>query len=510
MHKVVGALLASVLAGAACSASASPAVSPTGSAPPSAAVSSSATATSAPPTASPATATPSPSAAPTAQPSLYQAASLPVRVQLLPPQFLRLAPSPDGALYVLIPNKAGAVLVRLDRNGAVAHGWPVTLPHTTACSFVAAAADGSVRAICDATDITQPQWCCDTDRAFALDAAGRPLAGWPVPIIAAAASRVNGTDLVILVNMPVTDAVSIGHAASRVHLARIGPDGGVASGVEVLLDYRGGGEVWSVGPDSVAYATSLVIEAAEGQPMLPDQLLAVDGRGVVSGWPVTLTSGGSPLAITDRGRLALLAGSRPQGPSGPSSPVRVMAFDPAQPSKVLTSQALPIEIGYDSDCGDSALERAPLAGGGVTVVRDGMTFYALDANLQSLPGWPYRATGYLQEWVYPPSGNEEGGLSCGIYAEPVLGPDGTLYVPVDAGRTSNGGSLVAVGRDGRVATGWPVTLRSAGSGFWAVVAGQNGSAYAAAVEKESRGLSSTVLAIAPGGTVTWKATVVEP
>ena len=50
--------------------------------------------------------------------------------------------------------------------------------------------------------------------------------------------------------------------------------------------------------------------------------------------------------------------------------------------------------------------------------------------------------------------------------------------------------------------GWPVELKRAGSEFWSVVVGPDGTAYALAIEPESSPTSSaSILAIAPDSTV---------
>lgn len=499
MGRSFAALLgAFVLAVAACAGPAGPtppAASPTPSAAPTVADS-----TQPPP--------PTPKLSPT--PSPYPSAALPVHVKLAQyGPFLTLAPAPDGSLYVAIPDKSGAVLVRLDGAGAPASGWPVTLPGTTRCEFLAAAADGSVRAICGATDIAQPSWYRDTVRAFALDPDGRPLRGWPAQIDFATTAHVVGNDLVVLSDVPVTDTPVMGSVSSTVQLSRIAPDGGVTRGVEVQMVYGGRRETWEIGPDGVAYGRSSVWE---GEPE-PDQILATDMSVETKGgdgWPVTLEAEGSPLAFDDEGRILLLVGGRPDGPWQVGGPApSLVAIDPAEPAASPVSRALPIEVGFTVDCGGTTLDYAPLSRGGVTIVLDGWTFHAFDGRLRPLPGWPYEAPSYLQDWAYPRTRPPEG-LECSVHAEPVLGPDGTLFVPLGPESETRGGSLVAIARSGKVVPGWPVGLRRAGSAFWAVEVGPTGTVFAAAVEQEKGGLSATLLGIAPDSTILWRTTVLEP
>jgi hypothetical protein len=86
-----------------------------------------------------------------------------------------------------------------------------------------------------------------------------------------------------------------------------------------------------------------------------------------------------------------------------------------------------------------------------------------------------------------------------------------IYLPLLASSEGVGGSLVAVGVDGRVRSGWPLELTRPGSEFWSVVAGPDGTVYALAIEPEAADTSSaTILAIAPDSSVIYSATIVEP
>ena len=96
-------------------------------------------------------------------------------------------------------------------------------------------------------------------------------------------------------------------------------------------------------------------------------------------------------------------------------------------------------------------------------------------------------------------------------AIPAVGPDSTLYLPLQAREATVGGSIVAVGPDGRVRPGWPVVLKRPGSEFWSVVVGSDGAVYGLAVEPESGDTSSaSILAIAPDSTVRYTSTIIEP
>ena len=94
---------------------------------------------------------------------------------------------------------------------------------------------------------------------------------------------------------------------------------------------------------------------------------------------------------------------------------------------------------------------------------------------------------------------------------PAVGPDSTLYLPLQARDVTVGGIIVAVGPDSRVRPGWPVELRRPGAEFWSVVVGSDGTVYALAIEPEARGSSSaSILALAPDSTVLYTTTIIEP
>ena len=134
--------------------------------------------------------------------------------------------------------------------------------------------------------------------------------------------------------------------------------------------------------------------------------------------------------------------------------------------------------------------------------------YALDSSLAIVDGWPFEPAAALER-PDPWRGTE--GISCPAQARPAVASDGTLYLPLQARNPTVGGSIVAVGGDGRVRAGWPVELRRPGAEFWAVSVGPDGTAYALAIEPEGGGASSaTVVAIAPDSTVRYAVTIAEP
>jgi hypothetical protein len=94
---------------------------------------------------------------------------------------------------------------------------------------------------------------------------------------------------------------------------------------------------------------------------------------------------------------------------------------------------------------------------------------------------------------------------------PAVGTGDVLYLLHPPRAATLGGTIVAIGPDGRVRPGWPVVLERPGAEFRSIVVAPDGTAYALAVEPEAGGrYSATILAIAPDSTVRYSSTIVEP
>ncbi len=84
-------------------------------------------------------------------------------------------------------------------------------------------------------------------------------------------------------------------------------------------------------------------------------------------------------------------------------------------------------------------------------------------------------------------------------------------MPLQARNDKVGGSLIAVGPDGRERAGWPVALTRPGAEFWNVAVGSDGTVFALVIEPEAReAYSASILAIAPDSTVLYTTTIIEP
>ena len=412
---------------------------------------------------------------------------------------------------------APAILALLDSTGQPRAGWPVVLAGATFCEQLLPVDDGSVRVICTLENPDGNMF--SPISAFAFDSNGRRLSGWPVALQGLSfTGGVVGDKLTLLVQQQLGDVIDAGQPIGEAGLLTVAPDGALASGVRMPLSEVWWRAVWAIGPDDVAYG---VAPASADDPSPQERIswiTSLDLSGVRPGWPVSFDGFPSGPAFGPDGRIDLTVASSVSRTS------RIVTFDRDGQRVAASSAELPIAT-------VDALARAGETGGCVTatpapprVATNGTVFlysnvtgdipvtdvFALAPSLAVLPGWPFEPVAPLVR-ARPGFESEHEAGYCPGPVPPAVGPDGTLYLPLQARDGSVGGSLVAVGPDGRVRPGWPVELKRPGSEFWSVVVGSDGTAYALAVESEAGGASSaTILAIAPDSTVFWRATIIEP
>jgi outer membrane protein assembly factor BamB len=303
-----------------------------------------------------------------------------------------------------------------------------------------------------------------------------------------------GTDLKLF-NVRSLGEVEQGPSADG-GILTVSPDGVVHNGARVG-DAAGSG--WQVGPDGLAYGVASDDSVS---------IQAVADGGMQPAWPVSLAGVPSVPAFGRDGRIVLTVGNPTR------STTKLVALDPAGGSVRERSAAIPIvtvDPSWADTGGCSPSPQQPVVAGDGTIFvynESESTIVAVDPSLKAKPGWPYeprtplvmRDERYIKEDAY-----------CPYIATPAVGPDGTLFLPLQARDGSTGGTLVAVGPDGRVRAGWPVGLKRPGSEFWSVVVGTDGTAYALAIEPESsRTSSASVLAIAPDSSVRYATTIMDP
>jgi hypothetical protein len=260
-----------------------------------------------------------------------------------------------------------------------------------------------------------------------------------------------------------------------------------------------------MGSDGVAYGSTDEYGAASSAST--SELLAMSFAGVRAGFPVAIDGLASEPAFDAAGRIHVTVATDVGGPA------RTFVFDTG--GRAVEGGSGELEIAASAGCvaveGTCEVPAAPLVGpDGTTFVigSNSTTVVGLSPLGQVMAGWPYRSDAGPQGTGFCPA---DAACDSSSFAAPAIGPGSVLYLLHGAATTSAGGSIVAVGQDGRVRSGWPVELRQPGSGFWSVVVGSDGTVYALAVELESASTSSaTILAIAPDSTVLYRTTIIDP
>ncbi len=283
----------------------------------------------------PPSATPEPSLEPTstAVTPLPERASLPVRGSAREiGERVLMAPGPGGTLYVVIPRPGGSVLLLLDPSGVPRPGWPIVLANATACDILLPVEDGSVRVLCNETDLPQPDSDPANVRAFAFDGSGRAMRGWPVQLEPAWPRRctavVIGTDLMILDGeiAPTAQAwLTTIDAAGAIERGTATP------GIEIWC-----GGSWALGPDGSAYGVSHQVGDSTSAPKTSN-LIALTSAGGSAGLLVAVDGIASRPAFDAAGNIILTVSSFPRSTS---------RIDVVDPSEARTSSAeLPIATG---------------------------------------------------------------------------------------------------------------------------------------------------------------------
>jgi hypothetical protein len=306
----------------------------------------------------------------------------------------------------------------------------------------------------------------------------------------------------VLTESRVNDAedTTISHDVVVSHVAA---NGSVRDGTPLALDVNRFGDQWTVGPDGVAVSSGEMEGDTE-----TSRITAVDSTGLRPGWPVTVRGFGSGPTVGSSGQIAVTLGSAARHTS------RVVVFD--GDGNASSSAVLPFataeRTGDTGGCTVSLPTSPIVAKTGAIFVYSELdaSIYALDPSLAIHKGWPFEPASFLARATPGLESEHEAGY-CPTSVTPAVGPDGTLVLSLGASTSKVGGSLIAVGPDGRVRPGWPVGLKRPGSEFWAVAVGSDGTTYALAVEPEAGGKSSeSILAIAPGSTVRYTTTIVDP
>ena len=433
-------------------------------------------------------------------------ASLPVKAGSV-----ALAPGPDGGLYVLAlvtrslqndpPGRS--VIALLDSAGRPRAGWPIQIagwacgadPYGASTGQPLVAADGSVRLVCDAeSDGERP----GNRLAFGFTPEGTLMSGWPVDPRTGGSWEQAATvvgDRLYVPGWLITGEGGTPEASKASWVNEIGAE---ASGREGTRVSTPNGVLPDVEP---APDGSLRLVAIGDQVLI----MAIDVSGPIQGWPLTFDLSVSQPAFGPEGRMYLA-----QVRAGRTSTLVV-----ARDGQALPIGSGPVDIEQTEQWSGAGPDGGPAPpvvspDGTVFLIEDadsGLTVVALDPAGKVMAGWPYQAAVHL-EWQGRCGGQDTG---CGVLrTAPAVGPGNVLHLLLAAGDASKGGSIVAIGPDGAVRSGWPVMLPDAGSAFRSVVVGPDGTAYAVTLDRVTEPTTATILAISPDGSIRYRVPVVAP
>jgi hypothetical protein len=410
-----------------------------------------------------------------------------------------MAAGRDGELYVGIPTGTGEVLTLLDRDGRPRPGWPIPVPGNDFCGLLLAAPDGSVRVLCDRSETVDGLDAYIT-QAHAFGRDGKVLPGWPADLSAAFTGVMVGDALVVL-SREYVDAPEE-NAPEYVHMDVVGADGAMRSGVDVAFPCCD--SAFALSPHRMGIVSTR--EWSESGDSVTTTLVAFDESGIRDGWPITIDGNTSEVAFDRRGAAHLVVSA----PYEPPSRTIVLGADGR---RLGGSGDLDIVSSLTSEGAGDSYPAAPIVASDMSTfivsTEDGRTtIMGLDPGGRPLDGWPYRSKLGI-EFINQCVDTGDTGCSSPRTAMGVDAHD-VLYLIHGAASPSAGGSVMAIGPDGRVRDGWPVGLRRAGSVFWALAVNPDGGAYALAIEPEGDSHSATIVAITDDSTVRYTKTIVEP
>jgi hypothetical protein len=418
-----------------------------------------------------------------------------------------MAPGTGGRLFVAVGGEHGTVVAALDARGGLIAGWPVELNGWTACWLGTVQANNSVRLVChDAFG---------SIRAFAFDARGHRITGWPADISGRAGSqfqdyqdgfrtgnepRIVGDRLFILLKRWEPD--------QALRLVRVSARGAISVGQVFPTPVTETGE-WdwtrALGADGTAFAVRTRFDQGSGRQ--PSQVTAFGLDGPRSGWPVTISTRASLPVVGPRGRVYVVV--------NPTSTRVSRVWVYTRNGRRLSAWSSRLPVAATSDWrGAGAYNAAPpvvSATGSAWLVSDagGTTAWALTSAGQARAGWPYRSRADIADHNPCPVPT----TGCGwLRVTPVVGPGGVLYLSQDPRSSTVGGRIVAIGRDGKMQAGWPITLVNPGARFRSVAVAANGTVFGLAIEPAGTAgrHSATIVAIAANGSVIYRRTVVAP
>jgi hypothetical protein len=425
---------------------------------------------------------------------------------------------PDGGTWVLTVHDGGAaadptsisVIGLIDAEGRPRTGWPIALagwrcgqdgpPRT-----LPVAADGSIRLVCAEDSLVDGPL---RHVGFAFDTAGRALPGWPVelPNVGLTTSAVVAGDELRLVASEIASTDGSTAQAAAWWLVAVSASGDVRVGQRYEVPDAAGNFAVRLASDGIAYrlAFSGTTDAVR------TEITAFDLDGIRPGWPVTVAGITSPPAVRRDGTLVAARLTKPGLKS------QVVTIPPTGGSAVSTSGDIPFDPIDDTTSAGATLMSPIVADDGAVWVVG--TFDSTKPSVVRVaPDGTVGPRIALAMPLQPRGACSPEDTGCGTWRSvPVVGPDGTLFVPEsavgDGGGlvSSSGGSLVAIGPDGSARAGWPISLPDTMAGYWSLLARPDGTVAALAVVPTDAGNQWSLAILGADGTSGGSAALILP
>jgi hypothetical protein len=431
-----------------------------------------------------------------------------------------MGPGPDGDVWVLADHSGGVgvdatsvtVLGLLDRTGRPRPGWPISLVGWRCGEDgpprgLPVSSDASIRLVCaqDTTsDGPQPR------AAFAFGADGRALAGWPVELPGGALSTsavVVGDELRILDSeVASTEGQTSSALAAAWWLTSVSAAGDVRTGERYSVADAAGNFNVQIAADGVAYR----LEFSGAQATIETVITAFDLNGVRPGWPITIPGFASQPVVGPDGLLEIVRLSQ-----GETVTAQTMSIASTGGAPVATSGDLPLRPLDNTTSAGSILMSPVIASDGSMYVV-GTADSTVPAVVRIGPGSAVGPLIRLAKPLQPQGSCSAQDTGCGTWrAVPVVGPDGTLYVPESAVGSggvvsSTGGSLVAIPPDGSIPGGWPITAPDTMAGYWSLMARSDGEIDALVVVPTDPGNQWSLVIVGPDGRTRGSAVLIQP
>jgi hypothetical protein len=262
-----------------------------------------------------------------------------------------------------------------------------------------------------------------------------------------------------------------------------------------------------IAADGVAYR----LEFSGAQASTETVITAFDMSGVRPGWPITIPGFASQPVVGPDGLLEIVRLGL-----GDTVTAQTMSIASTGGAPVATSGDLPLRPLDDTTSAGSIVMSPVIASDGSMYVV-GTADSTKPAFVRIGPGSVVGPLIPLAKPLQPQGTCSSQDTGCGTWRSlPVLGADGTLYLPESAvGEgggvvSSTGGSLVAISSDGSTPAGWPVLLPDTMAGYWSLMARSDGEIDALVVVPTDQGNQWSLDIAGPDGRTRASTLLIQP